>query len=162
MCCWTWAGPAMSARTMALLLSASRAQLVDDVIQPALRDGAIVLADRYTDSTIAYQGYGLGLDRATLDQLSGIATLGLRPRLSIYVDVPVDVGLERVGRRSSPNRLDGLDLAFHERVRAGYLATIAQDPTRWLVVDGQSTPDEVHSFIRAHVSPLLEEVMQPS
>jgi dTMP kinase len=152
----------MSALTMTLLLSASRSQLVEDVIKPALSEGSIVVVDRYTDSTIAYQSFGQGLDENTVRELSRIATQGVRPRITVFVDIPVEIGLERVARRVDRNRLDALDVAFHTRVREGYLATIEADPGRWLVVDGRGSPDEVHSDIWTRLSPVLEEVAHPT
>jgi dTMP kinase len=155
-------GPAMSPLTMALLLSASRSQLVSDVILPALNQGGTVIADRYTDSTVAYQSYGLGLDLGVVKELARIATSGLTPALSVYVDVPVELGLERIQRRGSQNRLDARDLEFHSRVRNGYLRSIEQEPNRWVVVDGTQDPQSVHLAVMHKLAPLLEEVAQPT
>ena len=155
-------GPDMSPLTMALLLSASRAQLVSDVISPALQAGASVIADRFSDSTLAYQSYGFGLDLTVVRELAVIATAGLVPLISIFVDVPVEIGLERIGRRGSRNRLDVSDPTFHERVRNGYLREIERAPERWIVVDGTAEPDTVHGAILTQLAPLLEEVAQPT
>lgn len=155
-------GPAMSPLTMALLLSASRAQLVSDVIVPALEAGHTVIADRYTDSTVAYQGYGFGLELGVVQDLARISTCGLTPKVSVYVDVPVEVGLERIQRRGSHNRLDARDLEFHRRVRQGYLQSIEQESERWVVVDGTQNPEGVHLSVMHKLVPLLEEVAQPT
>jgi dTMP kinase len=155
-------GPAMSPLTMALLMSASRAQLVSDVIVPALDEGRTVIADRYTDSTVAYQSYGFGLDLGVVKELARIATTGLTPRVSVYVDVPVEVGLERTHRRGSRNRLDVPDVGFHNRVRNGYLRSIEQEPDRWVMVDGTQDPESVHAAVMCKLTPLLEEVAQPT
>jgi dTMP kinase len=155
-------GPAMSPLTMALLLSASRAQLVSDVIVPALDGGHTVIADRYADSTVAYQAYGFGLDLDVVRELARIATGGLTPQLTVFVDVPVELGLERIYRRGSHNRLDAPDMAFHNRVRNGYLQSISLERGRWVVVDGTQDPSTVHREVMRKLAPLLEEVAQPT
>ena len=133
------AGRDLDARADAMLFSAQRAQHVAEVIGPALSAGRLVVCDRHRDSTIAYQGYGSGLDVAEITRLQDLATGGLLPDLTILLDVPVDVGLGR--RMSGPaadrNKFeldDGFDLAYHERVRAGYLEMAAAGG-RWRVVD---------------------------
>jgi dTMP kinase len=155
-------GPAMSPLTMALLLSASRAQLVADVIVPALDEGRTVIADRYADSTVAYQAYGFGLDLHVVRELARIATGGLTPRATVFVDVPVEVGLERIHRRGSRNRLDDPDMEFHNRVRAGYVQSVEGEPGRWVTVDGTQDPARVHVAVMRKLAPLLEEVAQPT
>jgi dTMP kinase len=141
----------MAAQTELLLYSASRAQLVRELILPALEQGQVVLCDRYADSTLAYQGYGRGLNREELDIISRFATGGLQPDLTLLLDVDVEAGLQR--RREGEmemNRLDLETLAFHKRVREGYLQMAAADPARWVVIDAGRSPDEVHSDT-AHV-----------
>jgi dTMP kinase len=155
-------GPAMTPLTMALLLSASRAQLVSDVIVPALDAGRTVIADRYADSTVAYQAYGFGLDLDVVRELARIATGGLTPQVTVLVDVPVEVGLERIHRRGSHNRLDDPDIEFHKRVHDGYLQSISSDPSRWVIVDGTRDPGTVHMDVMHKLAPLLEEVAQPT
>jgi dTMP kinase len=132
----------------ALLFNAARSQLVSEVIRPALERGEVVVCDRYATSSAAYQGYGSGLDQAALAALAELATGGLSPDLVVLIDVPVEVGLARrdAGRADERTRFeDGRrhDLAFHRRVRAGYLEMAASDPSRWRVVDGQAPSDEV-------------------
>jgi dTMP kinase len=150
--------PPGSTLSVALMLAASRAQLVDDVIRPALARDEIVIVDRYADSTLAYQGYGAGLDLHYARQLTDIATRGLWPDLTLYVDVPPEVGLQRVRARGPANRLDGEAIDFHRRVRAGYLQMIAEQPQRWRCVDGTLPVDDVEQTIREAIEPLLARV----
>lgn len=122
-------------RADALLFNAARAQLVAEVIRPALERGAIVLCARFTDSTLAYQGYGTGLPIEQLRAVAAIATGGLVPDRTVLLDVPPTIGLGRK-RGASRNRFEAsFDLAFHERVRAGFLALAASEPGRFRVVD---------------------------
>jgi dTMP kinase len=139
---------AIAPETEALLFSAARAQIVREIIQPALAAGKIVLCDRYADSTLAYQGYGLGLDLDALRALTRFATAGLVPTLTFYIDVPVEVGIARK-QRGETNRLDEKALAYHERVRAGFLEMARGEPSRWVVVDGTRAVDEVQRTVRA-------------
>jgi dTMP kinase len=147
---------AMDARTEILLYSASRAQHVAQRIRPALEAGKIVISDRYADSTLAYQGYGRGLDLNTLRTITVFATGGLTPDLTLYLDIVSQEGLQR--RRLSGdewNRLDAEALEFHQRVRGGYLELVKQDPERWVVVDGVRSVEEVQVQIRALVQARL-------
>lgn len=136
-----------------LLFSAARAQHVGQVIRPHLAQGGIVLCDRYADSSLAYQGYGGQLDLGALRAISHFATGGLQPDLSFYLDVPVEVGLRRKARGSGDawNRMEQKEVAFHRRVRAGYLALVAQEPGRWVVVDATAGLDRVQATIREEV-----------
>lgn len=129
----------------ALLFSAARAELVAEVIRPALARGAVVVSDRYATSTTAYQGYGAGVPLDQLHQLELVATGGLRPDLVVLIDVPVEAGLARRGvARGGETRFEEVfDTRFHERVRAGYRAMAAADPARWRIVDGTRTEVEV-------------------
>lgn len=152
----------MDAHAEVLLYSASRAQLVAQIIQPALEQGMTVLCDRYADSTYAYQGYGRGLDLAALRQLTQFATRGLKPDLTIYLDLPVSEGLQRKQRASEAgtgewNRMDRLELEFHRRVRAGYLEMIRAEPERWLVVDASLSVEETHAAVCARLEAVLAE-----
>ncbi len=143
----------MDARAEVLLYSASRAQLVSEVIVPALEDGAIVLCDRYADSTIAYQGYGRGLDLDALHELTSFATGGLSPDLTILLDLDVRTGLSR--RRNHGEEMNRLDLeavAFHERVRGGYHTLAAEEPGRWVTVDADRPPAEIQEELRRIVA----------
>ena len=136
-----------------LLFSAARAQHVGQVIGPHLAKGGIVFCDRYADSSMAYQGYGHQLDLEVLRAVSHFATGGLVPDLTLYFDVPVEVGLGRKmgGSGDAWNRMEEMEIAYHERVRAGYLAMAAQEPDRWVVVDANREIDEVQATIRGLV-----------
>jgi dTMP kinase len=130
-------------RTDALLFSAGRAQLVAEVIRPALARGALVLGARHVDSTLAYQGYGGGLSQATLRELQEFATDGLRPDLTLLLDVPVEVGLARKQADEQTRFEAAFDVAFHRRVRAGYLELAAAEPDRFAVIDATAPVDDV-------------------
>jgi dTMP kinase len=139
---------AMLPETETLLYSAARAQHVGDVIRPALERGAVVICDRFADSTLAYQGGGRGLSFDDLRTIQRLATGGLTPTLRILVDVPVEIGLRRrFGDASEVNRLDVAGVEFHERVRAAYLKLAAEDTATWAVVDGEGTVEEVEERI---------------
>ncbi|MBE0703555.1 MAG: dTMP kinase [Afipia sp.] len=138
----------MVGRAEALLFSASRAQHVDELIRPALAEGKTVLCDRFYDSTLAYQGYGHGLDVVQLKQITTFATDGLKPDLTIYLDCPPEVGLKRkVSNHVEWNRLDDMDLNFHRRVYEGFKALIEEEPERWVIIDATQEPDHVYSQI---------------
>jgi dTMP kinase len=150
----------MLPETEILLYSASRAQHVGEVIRPALARGAIVISDRYAESTIAYQGYGRGLNLAALRQITTFATGGLVPDLVVFLDLDVAVGLARKRRdqaagRGEWNRMDEQTLAFHQRVREGYLAMAAQEPARWLTVDASQSIEAIQRLIGDRVAALL-------
>jgi dTMP kinase len=150
---------AMDARTEILLYSASRAQHVAQLIRPALAAGKIVISDRYADSTLAYQGYGRGLDLETLRTVTAFATGGLVPDLTLYLDIPPQEGLQR--RRLGGdewNRLDAEALEFHQRVRTGFLELARLEPERWVVIDGTRSAEEVQAEIRALVQARLSQV----
>lgn len=142
-------GAVMTAEAEALLFSAARAQHVREVIRPALAAGQTVLCDRFYDSTLAYQGYGRGLDLAALRQITVFATGGLTPDVTVYLDCPPEVGLGRKQSQAELNRLDRLALAFHRRVYAGYREMMQQEPERWVAVDATPGPDEVFARIAA-------------
>jgi dTMP kinase len=138
-------------RADALLFNAARAQLVAEVIRPALERGAIVLCARFTDSTLAYQGYGAGLPVEQLRTVAAVATGGLVPDLTVLLDVPPTVGLGRK-RGASRNRFEAsFDLAFHERVRAGFLALASAEPARFRVIDSARPIEAVAGDVIAAV-----------
>ncbi|MFQ5826105.1 MAG: dTMP kinase [Dehalococcoidia bacterium] len=139
-----------------LLFAASRAQLMADVIRPALKKGMMVISDRHADSTRAYQGYGRGLDMATIEAINDMATGGLHPDLIILLDMGAESGLARKG--SAPgDRFEREEIGFHQRVREGYLKLAQADPGRWLVVDGALPRRKVTAIIWKRVSELLSK-----
>lgn len=145
----------MHPHTEILLYAASRAQLVAGEIRPRLADGEIVICDRYADSTLAYQGYGHGLDLPTLRTILGFATGGLQPDLTLYLDISAEEGLDRRQQAAENgaewNRMDAQSLAFHRRVRAGYHALIAKDPARWVQISAVGDRDAIQAQIRTAV-----------
>lgn len=147
---------AMLASTELLLYSASRAQLVGEVIRPHLERGGIVISDRYADSTLAYQGYGRGLDLEALRAVTAFATGNLRPDLTILLDMSVEEGLQRRKHGGGEwNRLDQEAVEFHARVRKGYHTLAQSDPHRWVVIDAAREADEVQREIRRVVEERL-------
>jgi dTMP kinase len=144
-----------------LLICADRAQHVGSLIRPALARGEIVISDRYADSTRAYQGYGSGIDFATLETLLQFATGGLAPDLTLLLDIPAAEGLARrhSASQAGANPLDRLDqrsLEYHERVRDGYLKLAAQDPARWVTLDARADPqtlaDTIWQIVQARLA----------
>ena len=133
----------IDARADALLFNAARAQLVAEVIRPALAVGEVVVCARFADSTLAYQGYGAGLSLDELRSIASVATGGVTPDRTILLDVSPEVGLARKAD-DTRNRFEaGFDLDFHQRVRAGFLALAREEPRRWRVVDAERDPDAV-------------------
>ena len=126
------------------LMLADRAQHVHEVLLPAVARGAIVLSDRFSGSTLAYQGYGRGLDLIAVSAADSLARQGLEPRVSILFDLPVDVGLQRAQR---PDRFHREEIAFHQRVRRGFLALAAAEPGRWRVIDATLPRRVVHEEV---------------
>ena len=139
---------AMNPRAETLLFLAARAQLVNEVIRPALAAGTVVISDRYGDSTLAYQGYGHGNDLDTIRQMLAFATGGLTPDLTVLLDVDPAVGLRRKKSVGEWNRMDAYQLEFHQRVRAGYLELARQEPCRWVVLDAGQPREMVQSALR--------------
>jgi dTMP kinase len=140
---------AMNPRTEILLFLAARAQLVAQVIRPALEAGQVVICDRYADSTLAYQGYGHGNDLDLLRRFLNFATGGLLPDLTLLLDIDVKDGIRRKQAGGSEwNRMDAYTLAFHQRVRQGYLELAHADPGRWVIVDASQPPAAVQAALR--------------
>lgn len=135
-------------RAELFLYAADRSQNVEEVLKPQLEKGAIILCDRFTDSTIAYQGYGRGLSMALIDQLNHLATNGLQSDLTLWLDVDVEVGLGRARRRGAADRLESADLDFHRRVQQGYAELAAQDPDRIVRIDASQTVEAVQEQIQ--------------
>ena len=134
------------------LFEAARAQLVAEVIEPALAAGAVVILDRFTDSTLAYQGHGRGLDLATIVELNAVATHGIRPDLTLLLDLDVDTGLARKLGEIGHDAIGKEHRDFHERVRSGYLELAAAEPQRWVVLDGTLPPQELQESVWEAVS----------
>ena len=137
-----------------LLFNASRAQLVEEVIRPNLEKGVNVICDRYADSTTAYQGYGRGLDMATVVAVNGAGTQRLVPDLTILLDMPVEEGLARKGEKNK-DRFETESSKFHKRVREGYKKLAETEPERWLVVDATQSKETIAGIIWQRVSRLL-------
>ena len=155
-------GTTLRGETEAMLFAASRAQLIGEVIQPALDRGDVVIVDRFVDSSLAYQGGGRGLDRQELRNVQTFATGGLEADLKILLDVAPEVALRRRHLRSeSTNRLDGEERPFYERVRQAYLSLARENPARWCIVPAGAEPDVVWAQVWDAVASLLEE-RQPS
>ncbi len=146
-------GDSMTPMSELLLFEAARAQLVQQVIKPYLEEGGVVIADRFTSSTMAYQGYGRGLDRELIERLNREATGGLEPDLTVLLDLPVETALARKG--GSVDTFDDAPVDFHRKIRRGYSALAAADPEGWLVVDGQRPPEELSREIWGKVQTIL-------
>lgn len=144
----------ISPLTELLLFNASRRQLVEGVIEPGMKRGGIVICDRYTDSTTAYQGYGRGLDLNMVRTINDAATRGLKPDLVVLLDIPAEKGLARKEAKRH-DRFEQEDAAFHQRVREGYLELAASEPQRWLVVDATLPQVKIGEIIWERVRRLL-------
>jgi dTMP kinase len=145
--------------TEVLLYAASRAQLVGEFIRPALSAGKVILCDRYADSTMAYQGYGRGIDLEVLIWLTELATGGLKPDLTILLDIDAAQGLaRRRGIGNEMNRLDLETIEFHNRVRDGYRLLAAAEPERWVIVEAGRPAREVQAELRRIVMARLKEM----
>jgi len=135
-----------------LLFNASRTQLIDEVIHPELKKGRVVICDRYADSTIAYQSHGRGLDIEMVRAINNIATQGLKPDLTILLDISAQEGLARKKKR---DRFEQEDIAFHQKVRDGYLRLAKEEPQRWLTIDAAQSKAKIAEVIWHKVSNLL-------
>ena len=144
----------ISPLTELMLFNASRAQLVDEVIRPALKAEKIVICDRYTDSTIVYQGYGRGIDIETIKNINDAVTGAYKPDLTVLLDIPVSDGFARKTGQA-PDRFEKEAKAFHQRVRKGYLRLAAEEPQRWLVIDARLSKEKIKQIIWKKVSSLL-------
>ncbi len=147
------ANAAIHARTELLLYFASRAQNVEQVIRPALKLGSNVLCDRFTDSTLVYQGCGRGLDADIVLQLDAIACQGLKPNITVLIDIDLETSLGRAKKRNqrvgpAESRIDDESHTFHEQVRKGYLALAAAEPERFVVIDGRADIGVVYARIQ--------------
>jgi dTMP kinase len=144
-------------RTELLLYAADRAQHVEEVLKPTLAAGGIILCDRYTDSTIAYQGYGRGLSLSLIEKICQMATDGLESDLTLWLDVDVEMGLARAKARGAADRMEQADLAFHQRVQQGFRALAAAHPQRIVRVDASGTEAEVQAQIQVILTQRFRE-----
>ncbi len=152
-----WAKEAdMSGLTELLLFNASRSQLVDEVIKPALHKNKIVICDRFTDSTVAYQGYGRGISIDIIKEINNTATGGLKPDLTILLDMPVESGLARKSKQKA-DRFHRENLAFHRKIRSGFLKLAAAEPERWLIIDAGQSRAKISQQIWARINELIKE-----
>ena len=145
----------MKPLTELLLYNAARAQHIEEVILPALNRGAVVITDRFTDSTFAYQGYGRGIDPDLLESIDRIATNGLRPDMTMLLDLDVETGLKRNRRINKTDRLELEDVEFHERVRKGYHELAAKEPERIKVLDASVGIEELNIVIAGTISDFI-------
>ncbi|MBN2187619.1 MAG: dTMP kinase [Dehalococcoidia bacterium] len=146
-------GSHISPQAELFLFAACRGQLLAEVIHPALAEGRVVVCDRFAHSTLAYQGYGRGLDSTVIDTINNLATQNLKPDLTILLDTPPEQALAR--KLSLKDRFELEDLSFHRRVREGYLKTAATDPNHWLVIDASLPKRKISEIIWDQVSQLL-------
>lgn len=146
-------GSSVSSQAELFIVAASRAELVAEVIRPSLEQGKVVICDRFTHSTVVYQGYGRGLDFTAIQMVNNMATRHLNPDLIVLLDIPPEQGLAR--KQSLKDRFELEDLSFHRRVRDGYLKMAAAEPDRWLVIDASLPRSKVAGIIWDRVSQLL-------
>jgi len=144
----------VSPLTELLLFNASRSQLVEEVISPELKEGKIVICDRFTDSTVAYQSYGRGLELHMVKEVNRIASMGLKPDVTFLLDVPPEIGLSRK-RPEANDRFEQETIAFHQRVRDGFLKLSAEEPGRWVIIDSTLPKDKISGLIWKKVTELL-------
>ena len=146
-------GSSIASQAELFLFAASRVQLVAELIRPALEETKVVICDRFTDSTLVYQGYGRGLDLTTVETVNNMATGNLKPDLTILLDMSPEQGLAR--KQSLKDRFELEDLSFHHRVREGYLKMAAAEPDCWLLIDASLTEEKIAEIIWDRVSTLL-------
>ena len=140
----------VSDRCESFLFLADRAQNIDIIVNPAVKAGKIVLCDRHIDSTVAYQGYGRGLDIERINMLNNLATNGQKPDLTFVFDVDVETSMQRVGKEK--DRMESAGIEFHNRVRQGYLELAKQEPKRIKVIDATKSIEEIHKEVIGYLS----------
>ncbi|MDF5726838.1 MAG: dTMP kinase [Rhizonema sp. PD38] len=150
------AGNSIADKTELLLYAADRSQHVHHNLMPNLAKGAIILCDRYTDSTIAYQGWGRQMNIATIEQLNLLATDGLQSDLTILLDIDPEISLKRILQKRKLDRIEQADLAFHHRIRQGYLSLAKKSPEKIVVVNGNQNIEQVASEIQQLLISLLK------
>jgi dTMP kinase len=144
----------MTKESETLLYMASRAQMVEEILKPALKQGKIVLCDRYLDSTIAYQGYGNGVDVTAIQRIGEFATQGVAPGLTLLFDIQTEKGLARTN--AVKDRIELRSVQYHRRVRKGYLALAKQEPQRFRVIKVNKGKDEIFQTVRCYVDEFLK------
>lgn len=138
-----------------LVFMAMRAQHVEEVILPAMHDGKVVVCDRFVDATYAYQGYGRGIELGIIETLNRLVTKGIRPNLTVLMDLPVQTGLMRKAAASPMDRIEEEGSDFHEKIKKAYKKLAKDDPVRFFVVDGSLKTDVIHRMIREKVTNTL-------
>ncbi|MBF0122448.1 MAG: dTMP kinase [Candidatus Omnitrophica bacterium] len=149
------ANTVMNKECETLLYMAARAQLVEEVVIPELKAGTILLCDRFLDSTIAYQGYGCGVDIKTISSMGNFATKGLKPDLTFFLDLDTEEGLRRRG--SERDRIELRSLEYHNRVRSGYREIASHDPQRVIMIDGSKSKEEIFQIVKDALEKLLKQ-----
>jgi len=139
-----------------LVFMAMRAQHVEELIRPALKEGKIVLCDRFVDASYAYQGYGRGIDLGIIETLNRFVTKGIRPNLTILLNCPVAKGLQRKAQSATMDRFEKEELSFHRKIKKAYESLSKDDPKRFFVIDGILDIDTVHKTVRKKVETLLK------
>jgi dTMP kinase len=152
----------IDSRAELLLFAADRAQHIGELIAPALKQGKVVLCDRFSDATVAYQGYGRGLDRFFIKSLNDFSSCCIKPNLTLLFDIPVSVGLERISKRALRagdlplnDRFEGECVKFHEIVREAYIALAEAEPERFRIIDGLEDEDKVYGEVCRHMAELI-------
>jgi len=148
----------MDYMTELLLYNAARVQHIREVISPALRQGDIVITDRFSDSTLAYQGYGRGIDRQVIEALDAVATNSMRPDLTLLLDIDVETGLRRNKEINKNDRLEREDVAFHEKVKKGFHEIAKEEPERIRLIPCSDSIDAVHAKIKDVVTAFLKQL----
>lgn len=143
----------VSDRCESFLFLADRAQHIDIIVNPAVQQGKIVLCDRHTDSTVAYQGYGRGLDIETINNLNSIATNGMKPDLTFIFDIDTETSMKRVGKNQ--DRMESAGIEFQTKVRNGYLEIAKQEPERVKVIDATKSIEEIHEDVLKYIKNLF-------
>jgi len=158
---WLKVGESVSVLAELFLFEAARAELVTRVIKPAIRRGAVVIADRYSDSSLAYQGYGRDIDLIDIRKLNSMATADLLPTLTVFLDIDLDVALDRQasarGNIQNQDRFEDENREFYQRVINGYRELAAAEPVRWLTIDGEASSEQISARIWTAVERLIQE-----
>lgn len=156
-----WTDANISPETELLMFNASRSQLLSEVILPNLKKEVVVICDRFADSTIAYQAYGRGLDLELVRTINDATCRGLKPNLTVLLDIPSEKGFDRVTLRGTQkDRFEQEALSFHKRVRAGYIKIATSESERWLLIDATQSKEKIKDIIWQKINPLLPNKVQ--